>query len=444
MSTDNPVTQFLLSKIGIEPTAKQWPIINCDKRDILVAGGERGGKSKTAAIKGLIEITAEDPDLYWLVAADYERTRAEFDYLIEFFAKIGAVQTSSKRVDPGFILLHDGTLIETKSAKDPRTLAMKAPKGIIVCEASQVDFETYMKCIARLAEKRGWLFMAGTFESSLGWYPQLFTAWQMGVGEQQSFSLPSPSNTYIYPGGENDPEILRLKAQTSDAFFMERIMGIPVPPKGLVFTEFRPDIHVKDIEWVPEEPVFLWQDPGYAGAYAVEVGHEINGQIQIFDEVYTQGLVTEEVIQICTEKPWWKDVASGVIDLAGYQHQAMSAPAEVWMEKTGIYLSAQKIRINDGTERLKGFLKPNPLNGVPKIVFSPKCKGILSEFGVEPNPFDGQTRVYAWKTDRDGNIVGQTPEDKNNHGIKAIIYGLIDRYGYAYLEEKQKMKVTHW
>ena len=48
-----------------------------------------------------------------------------------------------------------------------------------------------------------------------------------------------------------------------------------------------------------------------------------------------------------------------------------------------------------------------------------------------PNPFDGQTKVYRWKTDREGNIVGDTPENKHNDGIKATIYGLVDNYGYS-------------
>ncbi len=101
---------------------------------------------------------------------------------------------------------------------------------------------------------------------------------------------------------------------------------------------------------------------GYAGAYAVEVVQEINGQVCVIDEIYEQGLITKEIIEIAQSRPWWKDVQGGVIDIAGYQHQAMSAPAEIWMEETGLYLSGQKIKINDGTERLKGFFEVRSSN----------------------------------------------------------------------------------
>jgi hypothetical protein len=440
------IVDYLFSRVGFEPTEKQRPIMECRKRFILVAGGEQAGKSMIAS-KYLVSrfLETEEPGLYWLVAADYERTRAEFDYLVQDFANLGILAEVSKRVDPGRIVLADGTRIETKSAKDPRTLAMRAPNGIIGCEASQLDLESFHRLRGRCAPKRGWLFLAGTFEGSLGWYPQLFQTWQFGTVDEQSFSLPSYSNRHLYPGGKTDPEILKLKAMASDEFFMERIEGVPSPPQGLVFGEFRPDIHIsEDAKWVKGEPVQIWMDPGYAGAYAVEVVQEINGQICVIDEIYEQGLITREIIDIAKTRPWWQDVNSGTIDVAGYQHQAMSAPAEIWMEETGLYLSAQKVRINEGTERLKSFLKINPETNAPKLIVNPSCDGLLSEFGTSPSPFDGQTRAYRWKMDRDGNIVGETPEDKNNHGVKALIYGLVDKFGYGHLGNKSFIKVKRW
>jgi hypothetical protein len=445
-ATKPELTEYLYEKVGFKPTPTQRPVLDCKKRFILVAGGEQAGKSMVAS-KYLVArfLETEEPGLYWLVAADYERTRAEFDYLVEDFAALGVLAEVTKRVDPGRIILADGTRIETKSAKDPRTLAMRAPDGIIGCEASQLDLDSFHRILSRAAPKRGWVFLSGTFESSLGWYPQTFTSWQFGRENEQSFSLPSYSNVHLYPKGKDDPEINRLKSNSSDAFFMERIEGIPSPPAGLVFHEFRADLHVsREAQWVKGEPVYLWMDPGFAGAYAIEVVQEIEGQIRVIDEVYETGLITDEMIEIAQSRPWWKDVTGGAIDIAGYQHQAMSAPAEAWLQNAGVYLGAHKVRINDGTERLKSFLKPDPSNMRPKLIINPKCNGVLSEFGTQPSPIDGQTRAYRWKTDREGNVVGDVPEDKNNHAVKALIYGIIDRYGYGYITTRKFIKVKRW
>ena len=443
--TTNELETYLYKKVGFDPTEEQKVILDSDKRFILVAGGEQAGKSMIAS-KFLLKkaFETEGAGLYWLVAADYERTRAEFEYLVSDFAQLGILKKTSKRVDPGRIELADGTVIETKSAKDPRTLAMKAPNGIIGCEASQLDLESFYRLRGRCAPRKAWLFLAGTFESSLGWYPQMFQSWKYGVNDEQSYSLPSWTNKHLYPKGKEDPEILRLKESSSDDFFMERIEGIPSPPRGVVFPEFRPDIHVSDkIEYVPDEPVHVWIDPGYAGAYAVCAIQIINDQVRVFDEVYEQNLITEEIINIVQNKPWYKDLRYGVIDIAGYQHQAMSAPAEVWLDSTGLYLDSEKIQINDGTERLKSTLKLTG-KGEPKLIISPVCKGLLSEFGATANPFDGQTKVYQWKVDRDGNVVGNQPQDKYNHGIKALIYGLINHFGYSFVTGRSTIQVRRW
>ena len=440
------LTSYLFDKVGFNPPAEQRRILDSPYRFTLVAGGEQAGKSLMAS-KYLLSRFAETEGkgLFWLVAADYERTRAEFEYLVDDFARLGLLKEASKRVDPGHLVLADGTRIETKSAKDPRTLAMRAPNGILGCEASQLDLETFYRLRGRCAPKRGWLFLSGTFEGSLGWYPQMFTAWANGADKDaRAYSLPSYTNVHLYPGGATDPEILRLRDFSSDDFYMERIEGKPSPPQGLVFPEFRPDAHIADVEYEKDVPVHLWMDPGYAGAYAIEVIQVKGDQIQVIDEIYEQGLVTDDMIDIAMSRPWWPDVQFGVIDVGGTQHQAMASPAEMWLNQAGLYLSSQKVRINEGTERLKGWLKIDSKTHPPRLVIAPHCHGILSEFGVVPNPFDGQTRAYRWKTDRDGNIVGDVPEDKNNHGVKALIYGLVDRFGYAYLDHKNKITVKRW
>ncbi len=187
------LADVLYEKVNFTPTELQKAILGSKKRFTLVAGGEQAGKSMVASKYLLARfLDTGSSGLFWLVAADYERTRAEFEYLVEDFANLGLLKEASKRVDPGRIILGDGTRIETKSAKDPRTLAMRAPDGIVGCEASQLDLETFNRLRGRCAPKRGWMFLSGTFEGSLGWYPQMYQAWQhSSSADEQSFSLPS-------------------------------------------------------------------------------------------------------------------------------------------------------------------------------------------------------------------------------------------------------------
>ncbi len=506
---------IIYERIGVRPTPEQSDILMCDRRFVLVAGGEQAGKSVVASLflmrkyfefdKETVSVRAEPvearvpqpsaaqatlsttltpfdaaqdrlrqaqgervvpaphtsnltpdtqnlapdtqnpaPLLYWLVGSSYGETQREFSYLAEWFGALGLLVEATKRVDPGHILLVDGTRIETKSALDNRTLSKEAPDGIIGCEASQLDVATFNRMRGRVTPRKGWLVLAGTFESSVGWYPQLYTAWQSGRDDRRSFSLPSWTNRILYPGGRDDPELLALQADSTDEFYVERIGGEPVPPRGLVIPEIRPDIHIGEFSYIPNLPVRLAIDPGYAGAYAVEVLQYVNGQEVIVDEIYERGLVTEEIIEIAQSRLWWPGVDGGVIDVAGYQHQAMPAPAELWLDKAGVFLSATQVPINDGTERFRSFLKVSPTSQEPKLVIGSHCTGILSELGVTPNPFDGQTRAYRWKTDREGNVMGPVPEDRYNHGIKAVVYYLVDKYGYTSTARSKTFKVKRF
>ena len=301
---DEQTRQVLFDKMGFIPSLEQNDIINDPSRYKLVAGGVRAGKSRLASVYLVHKIlesfandTAKPGDVYWLVAADYERTRAEFSYISQDLAKLSLLGDVTKPINPGTITvsgMNPPILIKTKSASDYKTLAMESPKGIVACEASQIDLESFWRLQERLVESRGWLLLEGTFESSLGWYPERFTAWQspavQKTEDSKSFSLPTWSNLALFPEGENDPEIEKMLRDHSDSWYKERIAGIPAPPKGRVHEMFRNEIHIQDIDYVEDYPVYIWIDPGYSrateSAYAVMFAQVINGQVRIFDDIY--------------------------------------------------------------------------------------------------------------------------------------------------------------
>ncbi len=102
IETKTSVTDFIYERVGFEPTEAQKPLLKSRKRFTLVAGGEQAGKSMIASKYLLARwLEINDAGLYWLVAADYQRTRAEFEYLVEDFAALGVLAESTKRVDPG-------------------------------------------------------------------------------------------------------------------------------------------------------------------------------------------------------------------------------------------------------------------------------------------------------------------------------------------------------
>ncbi|KKM85516.1 hypothetical protein LCGC14_1288230 [marine sediment metagenome] len=421
----------ILSQLGHTLSPEQQAIVYCTSREVLGGGGERAGKSYIAS--DYLNVRFWEGDLFWITGKDYDRCHSEFEYTAEAMIKLSAVRPeniSTPKNGQWSMKLETGGIIKTWSLKDWLKVGSEAPDGIIICEVAQIALQEYRRICDRTAEKRGWVCGTGTFEGSLGWYPETWKLYQLPDQQGQSFSLPSWSNRVVYPGGYDDDEIQRLKANYSIDYFNERFGGIPSPPHGLVFPEFRYLTHVKDIP-LTDNPLYLWIDPGYAGSYAVEVIQMVNDTVCIVDEIYERGLVTEQIIDICLQKSWWSKVAGGVVDIAAKQHQAMPAVAEVWASKAKLNLQSNMVSEDAGRERLHTFLTVNPIDHQPRLLIDPKCVGILSEFGVCPNPFSNEAEPYKWKEDRVGKVIGRVPDDKNNHGIKAVIYGLVNQFGYV-------------
>lgn len=427
---------LIMEKLGIEPTIGQLPILSCPSRARIIGGGERAGKSETSANDMTGSMFALGAELMWLFGADFGETSQEYGYIARNLQKLGILKSARKNYNPGEIVATTGTVIKTVSGKDMTKIGREAPDYILVCEASKIDYMTYLRLQARLAEKRGLLLMGGTFEGSIGWYPELFNAWQAPNPDGVSFSLPTWSNNKIFPGGRSDPEILRLERILPKDVFLERFAGVPVPPHGIVFDEFRVIHHVKECNLNPDYPVYLWCDPGYAGAYAVLAVQIISDHIYIIDEVYEQHLTTRQVISACKLRPWWRHVNPvGVMDIAGKQHQANESVAEIWEstgpDGAGIRMNMQLVPIQAGIDRYRDFLKVNPISGYPSISIDPKCRGLISEHGGMPNPFTGEKAIYSYPVDKNNVVISEIPIDKNNHAIKAMIYGIVDRFSYT-------------
>ena len=461
------VLAYLEKGTGYGPNEEQVPIILSPWQHNLVTGGGRSGKSALGAWKiemehylslGLFEAEGRG-GLYWLVGADYNQTSKEFEYLTKFYANVGLLdkQGSTVRVDPGRIELLDGgdakgrrrgqTVIKTSSAKDEQKMGRESPDGVLICEAGEEDISeaVFLRCLERVSGvkggKGGWLFLSGTIERTQSrWYVKRALEWRFGTPEGcKSWSLATWTNTALYPGGRHDPKILALERQYPDDYFLERMAGIPAPPRGMVFPEVRVEIHVREVEYVPGEPVYVTGDPGYSSLSpdATEVCQIIGGQIRWFDEIYVTGKTTEEIIHtVQTTRPWGKDVRKLVLDPhAKDQHHSMSSVAEVWFAKTGLVARGERVRIEAGIETFRTFVKPDVFSGQSPMVFSPRCRGLLSELGLVPNR-NGDMTPFMWEKDAEGNPTNK-PDDRNAHAIKAVWYFLVEHFGYARVRPKR-------
>ena len=439
---------------------------------LLASGGERGSKSHTSAMKAVLltlDFIAKHPKeasgaKAWIVAESYELCRPEFEYIAEWLMQLLPGTKPTNMIDPGQINVPvpggEPLEIKTRSAADPKNLRAEAPVWTLLCEAALVRQDVYFRLLGRSAQARaqfpgfGQLIMSGTFENSLGWYPTLWTKWQSEAAQKEdhaaSHSFPSHENRFIYPGGLDNEELKRAKAQLPEDVWKERHLAIPAPPSGRVFGSFDVTRHVAKVQYDPDLPVYFGVDPGYSGrssTYAVVVTqpHDIVGesgethqQWHVIDEIAinklsTPGFTVRDICEMVKTKYWWgNDEVIGVIDVAGTYHAgAQESNTEVWQRELRIHLSSQKVDILPGIDRFKTMLTINPDTHMPNMIISPRARLLISELGGAPNPFDGQTHVYSYKTDTTGQLVSAKPHDDYCDSIKALTYLFVNKLGYA-------------
>ena len=417
MNAPRAAREALWSRVGYRPTPAQLAAHDSEARIRLVAGGERAGKSRSAAME-LFGRQLEGR-LYWVVGPSYDLCRPEFEYILEACRRIDAV--ASVRYPGGSrceLTTRTGVRIVTRSAHEPERLAGEAPDGILGCEAAQLPPSVFLRLRGRIAERRGWLWLSGTFEGSRGWYAEKFRAWQgAGRPDARAFSIPSWENRALYPGGRDDPEMAELEAMFPADLFMERFGGVPCAPSTLVFREFEPRVHVGPQGRPSGAAVELAIDPGYAGAYAVLAIEQRGPDVAVVDEVYMRRHVAGDVIAACRARPWWPRVRGGVIDVAGRQHHATPSQIEVWAALGGIRLRSHRVPLRSGIDRLRTFLR-DPASGKARLAVAPECRHLIEEFGL-----------YRYHEASDVEPVSEIPIDRDNHAIKALIYWLFDRFG---------------
>ena len=425
-------------QLGYRPTGpKALEVHHSTSHRFLLAGGEDSGKSYITAkemgphvlyppeIKGNKIVR---PRYFAIAGPTYEEPRMEFGYLMEDLKEMGALdgKPSMPREGSWRMITGVGNIVESRTLEDAMNIRTWKPDGIAVVEAGKVTWPAVKRLQGRASARDAFWFMSGTFEQSERWYQQWFKIGQRPNDMRlESIAIPTYANEFNYPGGRENSVIQEMRRIYDDEYWQERIEAEPIAPHGLVLKGFKPH-NVKESELNPNLPVYLWVDPGYDAAYAVEV-FQIEGKTAYgIDEVYEHDRTTEEVIGICKTRPWWDCKKIATVDFAARQHQMGKSVQEQWWEYAHLRLTdlGKPILVKDMAERIITKLNAG------EIFISPRQVGALAEADSGDPPWQGH-RAWKHKVDHDGAIFDRNSTEGNRDAWMAIGYGLIRHFGYA-------------
>ncbi len=419
-------------------------IVRNDIRFALICGGERAGKSITSVAVSLIFIdpTNRTGDFtYWIVGPDYAQARAEFEYFYRALKPLGMVDKISMpetKTQPWIMHLVFGddwrATIETRTSSDVSKLASFTVHGVLMVESGQQTNDVWLKLRGRVAETRGWIILSGTLENGFPWYADMLERWEAPNDESgKSFSLPTWSNTAVFPEGESDPEILGLKRSYPPDLFDERFGAKPRKKRGLVIPEFDYKKNVKKLDFDPTLPVEIFIDPAQH-TYALWFAQQVGQYCHVLDAIYEHGLTVYQIVDIFKKSTYHSFVKSGIIDVAGTQTHANKSQVTIWNELTGINLRFRKwpveVLINTVRARVGGYANTEAQGEelIPLVYFDSHLKTSVSPDGLAYEPLS-EFSLWKWPDRRPSSDVPNVPIDRNNDAIKALGYGLLDWYG---------------
>lgn len=286
-------------EIGYKPHEGQRIIHGSNKRFRVLSNGRRYGKTilgskevEPCAFVQSRHITG-GPQVGWIVGPQYTDAEKEFKLVYDQFRQLGIDKDAIKwqnNADSGslHIITSWGFELIGKSAKHPETLVGEGLDFVLMVEAGRHKRKTWGQYIRpTLSDKRGWAIFSGVPEGRSE-HSLLFSLW--GRGQDPAFPtwaswrMPSWANTITFPGGRNDPEILEAEADLTEDEFNRQYGAMFVDKVGAVMKEYDDEIHLKDLKYNPEWPLYGAVDYGFTNPFVW-----LWIQIDPWDNVYVIG-----------------------------------------------------------------------------------------------------------------------------------------------------------
>lgn len=261
---------------GYSPHAGQRLVHYDSTRHRVLSNGRRWGKSmfggKEIESMAFLRNWRGEPMRGWIIGPEYTDAEKEFRVIYNSLKALGVDQVSSKflsNVENGNMHIQTrwGFDLQCRSARHPESLVGEGLDFVLLAEAGRHRRFTFTEYVRpALSDKRGISMMSGVPEDA-NETNLLYWAYTRGqnpnMQQWKSWQLPSWTNDVVFPGGRYDPEILEAAEDLTEDEFNRQYGGQFIMKRGRVMKEWDDDVHVRNLEYRPDWPLFAAVDFGY-------------------------------------------------------------------------------------------------------------------------------------------------------------------------------------
>jgi hypothetical protein len=354
--------------------------------------------------------------IYWIIGPNYVQGEKEFRVVYQDLVnklKLGGKIKKQYNVNQGQMRIEmpdgmGGHVLEVKSADRKDGLLGEGLKGAIMAEAARHDKDTWEMYIRpALSDERGWAIFTSTPKGH-NWFQGL---WLMGQikslhPDYDSWRFPSWSNTTVYPGGRDDPEIKLIEQTVSTQFFAQEIAAEFTSFVGRIYEDFVPKINVRRIDYVPSWRNYWVFDYGFADPFVcLDIMVDPEDNVYVWREYQVRYRSTWDHAHALQDRP----------NPEGFHVDAMFGDPRGADQAATIALVLGQVFSEDvpreqGYEAVRRWLKLQP-NGKPKLYVDESCTELIR-----------QMEMLHLKEPKDGRNAPEVQHDYDDHGPDALRY----------------------
>lgn len=372
--------------------------------------GRRFGKSQASGHEMTLNLFIPDT-MWWIVGPTYRLGEKEFRVVwndLKILNLLDKCPTRQYNVNQGQmrIVTPMGSVLEVVSAEKQDTLVGEGLDGVIMSEAAKHKMSTWQMYIEpALSDKRGSALFPST-PQGFNWYKGLYDMGQHPDFEDyESWRFPTWTNKAMYPGGFDDPELVRIRRTVSKQYWDQEYAAEFTSFEGQIYPEFDERIHVKKIEYNP-----LWFnawafDFGFADPFCCyDIQVDPSDNVYIWREYQHSHISTWQHAHILKnrENPNNFHVNMMYADPAGADE---IATLELVLGK----IFAERVSWHEGIEAVKRWLQP--VEGPPKLFVDPSCVHLIR-----------QMQQLRRKENKEGHNERTGQHDYDDHGPDTIRY----------------------
>jgi len=431
----------VFNKIGYVPHREQALFHNSKARFRVPVCGRRFGKSKMAGSDAVPRLFIPDR-MEWVIGPTYDLGEKEFRVIWDaMILKLGmgkdkrVKKAYNKKQGNMFIEFPWKTRLEVRSADHPENLVGEALDHAIMSEAAKHKQETWQRFIRpALTDKRGHADFPTTPEG-FNW---LHEVWQWGQDPShalwESWQFPSWANSFVYPGGRQDEEILEVEQTSLPEWFAQEYGADFASFVGKIFSAWEERVNVRKVEFQPHLPNYIAFDFGFTNPLAaIEFQITPMDEVRIWREHYKSYTTIRDHIDILKNR----DQPDGYrLDLA-FGDPADPEAANLISQDLVQCVCLPEVKSDytwmDGINLMNNFMKPvppgvgdnvividefgTPAEDIPHFIVDHSCTISINEYNN-----------YRSKEPIKGQNVPEFGHKVKDHGIDAMRYALVYIY----------------